>query len=466
MGKWYGEVDKNRKQLMVDRYIVDGSTCKPSTRKSATSNHPAYALFLLAGTLLLLALAFLPQLALAATPITNCTELQNIRNNLSGDYYLANDIDCSCTSGWNGGAGFKPIGNRSSEFNGTFDGQGYKITYLHTNRASTNDVGLFGWAGSGSEIKNVGLEEVNVSGFYAVGSLVGSNNGTITNSYSSGSVSGSLKVGGLVGFNYGGTITNSYSSGSVNGSQWVGGLAGRNNGTIANSYSSDSVSGYSKYVGGLVGCNYGGTTTNSYSSGSVSGSSFVGGLVGCNYIGTIANSYSSGNVSGYSDYVGGLTGYNKKGTITNSYWDIFRSNQSNCVGAGSSSGCTGKNAANSEPDYWYYSAHAPMDQWDFNAIWGIVEGVTYPYLQWQYAHAPDITSFAPPSPVNDTVCTWRTFNVTVNQTVNVSWYLNKSLQFKNQHRLHLFQRQVQLKIFSECGFLTLNLLIGKRRFRY
>ena len=45
---------------------------------------------------------------------------------------------------------------------------------------------------------------------------------------------------------------------------------------------------------------------------------------------------------------------------------------------------------------------------------------------------PNIISFAPPSPVNDTVCTWRTFNVTVNQTVNVSWYLNESLLFTNE----------------------------------
>jgi hypothetical protein len=44
---------------------------------------------------------------------------------------------------------------------------------------------------------------------------------------------------------------------------------------------------------------------------------------------------------------------------------------------------------------------------------------------------PEITSFAPPSPVNDTVCTCRAFNVTINQTVNVSWYLNGSLQFTN-----------------------------------
>jgi parallel beta-helix repeat protein len=45
---------------------------------------------------------------------------------------------------------------------------------------------------------------------------------------------------------------------------------------------------------------------------------------------------------------------------------------------------------------------------------------------------PGIISFDPTSPVNDSVCTWRTFNVTVNQTVNVSWYLNESFRFKNE----------------------------------
>jgi hypothetical protein len=298
----------------------------------------------------------LPQPALAATPITNCTELQNIRNNSGADYYLANDINCSCTSGWNGGAGFEPIGKDwSSRFTGTFDGKDYKITHLYINRASTDYVGLFGYTDAGSEIKDVGLEEVDVSGNRHVGGLVGWNYGTITNSYSSGSVSGSDDiVGGLVGENDE-QITNSYSSCSVSGSSGVGGLAGLSCGTITNSYSSGSVSGSGDNVGGLVGDNYGGTITNSYSSGSVSGSSYVGGLAGSNI-----------------------------GTITNCYWDIYRSGRSNCVGNDTgTTTCTGKNSGNSKQDYWYYSTHAPMDNWDFDNIWGIVEGVTYPYLRWQ-----------------------------------------------------------------------------------
>ena len=86
---------------------------------------------------------------------------------MTADYYLANDINCS------GFGNFEPIGIYGNEFTGTFDGKGYKITNLYINRPSTGEVGLFGCTGSGSEIKNVSLEEVNVSGYMRVGGLVG-----------------------------------------------------------------------------------------------------------------------------------------------------------------------------------------------------------------------------------------------------------------------------------------------------
>ncbi len=37
---------------------------------------------------------------------------------------------------------------------------------------------------------------------------------------------------------------------------------------------------------------------------------------------------------------------------------------------------------------------------------------------------PEITSYAPESPVNDYECAKRSFNITINQTVNVSWQIN------------------------------------------
>ena len=345
-------------------------------------------LLVMAATLLL---AFLPQLALADTEITTCTELQNM--SLTGDYYLSNDIDCTGTSGWNGGAGFEPIGNESNNFSGTFDGQGYKITGLYINRCinqwSTGYAGLFGFTGSGSEIKDVGLEQVDVCGCI-VGGLVGYNmGGTITNCYSTGSVIGDTVAGGLVGRNIGKTFainqpSSDYASlfgftgsGSeitnvgleqviVNSSWLVGSFVGGNEeATITNCYSTGSV--FSAwFAGGLVGENMGGTIANSYSTGSVCGFG-AGGLVGFTLEGTIANSYSTGSVSGCN--VGGLVGYNR-GTITNSYWDIITSRQL------SSAGGDGKTTTEMKQ-------RATFENWDFVNIWAIVEDESYPYLQWQ-----------------------------------------------------------------------------------
>ena len=298
-------------------------------------------LLVMAATLLLV---FLPQPVLAATQITTCTELQNIRDDLGGEYYLGNDIDCTGTSGWNGGAGFVPIGNGSNNFTGTFDGQGYKITGLYINRSSSDFVGLFGLTNSGSEIKNVGLEEVNVNGSCAGGLVGGTDGGTIANCYSSGSVRGDRYVGGLVGINYrAAKIANSYSTGSVNGDI---------------------------NVGGLVGYNFlEGTITNCYSTGSVNGDVHVGGLVGWNEMATITNCYSTGCVSGSSD-VGGLVGSTYEATVTNSYWDITTSRQL------TSTGGEGKTTTEMKQ-------RATFANWDFDTIWAIVEDESYPYLQWQ-----------------------------------------------------------------------------------
>jgi len=86
---------------------------------------------------------------------------------------------------------------------------------------------------------------------------------------------------------------------------------------VNNSYSTGSVTGASR-VGGLVGLNGEGAVSNSYSTGNVTGDDQVGGLVGLNYD-TIDNSYSTANVTGNED-VGGLAGY-QSGTVSNSYYN-------------------------------------------------------------------------------------------------------------------------------------------------
>jgi len=252
--------------------------------------------------------------------IHNVYELQNMSKNLSGNYALANDINASITKTWNGRSGFAPIGTPASPFNGTFDGKGHKIINLSINRSSQDYVGLFGYTSTNAVIENVGLVNVNVSGGYYVGGLVGWDVGAVSDSYVTGDVSGRWRVGGLIGHIQSGMVNNSYATGNVSGSDGcVGGLVGVNGGTVSNSYATENVSGSDVCLGGLVGAN-GGRVSNSYATGNVSGSGTdVGGLVGYNYDeGTVSNSYATGDVRG-SGCVGGLVGYNDEGAVSNSY---------------------------------------------------------------------------------------------------------------------------------------------------
>ncbi|AJY45865.1 hypothetical protein TM49_09545 [Martelella endophytica] len=193
----------------------------------------------------------------------NLQAINATTSSLAGTYALGTDIDASATAGWNGGAGFEPIGNGSSQFTGTFDGEGHVITGLTINRSDTDYVGLFGSAGSGSILRNVGLVGGSVSGSGYVGGLAGYNYGKISNAYATGSVSGgSYYVGGLVGFNDDGTISNAYATGSVSGGGDVGGLVGFNNdGTITASYFDTDTTKQSNGVGGGSAAGVTGLTT-------------------------------------------------------------------------------------------------------------------------------------------------------------------------------------------------------------
>lgn len=101
--------------------------------------------------------------------------------NLNGRYALANDIGDSIEHEWNGGKGFAPIGNKSNPLAGVFNIRGYKIIGLYIDQQFEDYVGLVGY-----------------------------NGGTVSNCYSTGSVSGDNCVGGLVAWNYDGTIIASF----------------------------------------------------------------------------------------------------------------------------------------------------------------------------------------------------------------------------------------------------------------
>jgi hypothetical protein len=285
---------------------------------------------------------------------------------LGASYRLVSNIDFSSGLAVGGrypgmwsASGFSPIGNftigdSSTEFAGSLDGQGRVISNLAINLASTNYVGLFGYIRTGGAVSNVSLQAASITGQDRVGILAGYSKGTISNASATGSVtanglggglvgesSGSVanswaavtvagtttsssSMGGLVGWNNaGGTIQDSYATGNVTagtGGTRAGGLTAQSNGSILRSYATGAVSGGSQGVGGLVGFNTGATIVDSYAIGAVTATAFAGGLVGFNSSGaTIVNSHATGAVTTES-LGGGLVGTNAAGaSIDRSY---------------------------------------------------------------------------------------------------------------------------------------------------
>ncbi|WP_128576403.1 GLUG motif-containing protein [Pseudomonas sp. BAY1663] len=198
---------------------------------------------------------------------------------LSGHYALAQDLDASDSPYTSALVGI----DAANAFTGTFAGLGHAIGNLTISASGSDYVGLFGYTGSGSTLRDVGLQGGSVTGNSYVGGLVGYNDGgSIVDAYATVDVTGAHVTGGLVGANVGGgSILRAYATGWVNataseGLGWAGGLIGQNAGSISQSYASGGVTG-DYYVGGLVGHNGNGTVTDSYALGNVHGQWDVGG---------------------------------------------------------------------------------------------------------------------------------------------------------------------------------------------
>ncbi len=176
--------------------------------------------------------------------------------------------------------------------------------------------------GTHHTITNSSADEIAVSGDEYVGGLLGYNAGTVTDSFSVGTVSGLNVIGGFVGYNDG-EITTSYSIGAVTGGFRLGGFAGQNYNNISESYSNDSVTntGDSWGTGGFAGFNYtGAAITNCYATGDVSGHNSSGGFVGYNE-GDVYTSYASGDVeiTEFASDAGGFVGMNGGDSVYSSF---------------------------------------------------------------------------------------------------------------------------------------------------
>jgi len=291
--------------------------------------------------------------------ICNCTQLQNMDLNLTANYALNNSVDCSETTGWNSGTGFRPVGNLSDKFSGTFSGRNKTISNLFINRSSENYVGLFGYVNSGVNLDYVGLNNATIYGKGGTGALAGYATGAkVNNSFATGKVYGGSDINGgdtgcLIGNIEAGSVYNSYAICNVNGTDTVGGLVGDIDGPsiIANSY----------FVGNVTG---GGA------SGLASSAAMINAI----------NSFATGNITG----TGSLFADVFMGTLTNMYWNNVSGGPTNCY----SSGNTGCIAIQNNEDYFkgdndpHAQGREPFLSWDFDNVWSEVNR-DYPVLKWQ-----------------------------------------------------------------------------------
>ncbi len=297
------------------------------------------------------------------------SDLDNIRNNLSGNYILMNDIDFSADDFleagqfYNSGKGWNSIGNNETPFTGIVDGNGYCINGLAISSGITESpyVGLFGY--NTGCIKNINITgqitATHASNTVYVGMIAGYSEGTIENCKSVGAISVESTilrstyetpysyVGGITGCSVG-TLSLCENACDIQATPsviayaeavtYLGGVAGiANSSTISSCFNSgtitltptlDANAGITVYAGGVsgqsnsntTGCdNTGSVVIEEYkatSNVSISAKFYVAGIIGYS-TGTITGSNNSGTViaRGVNAYSGGIAGYNT-GTLS------------------------------------------------------------------------------------------------------------------------------------------------------
>ena len=241
--------------------------------------------------------------------ITTVDELLQLAKDCSLDTYSTHrtvllDADLDLV-----GQGFAGI----AIFNGTFDGQGHTISNLNLVQDGSV-VGFFRYLESDAVVQNLTLQgrAMPVGSRRTIGSVAGSNAGTVKNCSFVGVSSGVSMVGGIVGQNLsGGVVDGCTVTGSVYGAHFVGGIAGDNHGVIANCVNKASVNTKveqneidisSLTLKDLIGTENVADITDI---GGVAGSS-AGVVKNCQNLGTVGYQHMGYNVGGI---VGSQTGY-------------------------------------------------------------------------------------------------------------------------------------------------------------
>lgn len=320
--------------------------------------------------------------------VTDQLDLVKVSLCLSSTFRQTTDITLITpdTPGWT------PIGTDTAPFTGTYDGGGFNISGLRISLPTTNNVGLFGYINSAT------LTGVNIT-------------------TSTGTVTGIMYVGGLVGNSLNSTITESSSSVNVVGVEAVGGLIGATaGGTVSYSYATGDVTATANYVGGLVGQASGVDVNDVYATGSVFGDWQIGGLFGEFFetegpppMGSVTNSYAKGYVSGISGggAHGGFIGQSKL-RIFDSFWDTQTSRQANGGFAVPGSSVPAGKLTSEMKNLSTYLTPVTTVSWsiasgfDTSKTWGLCPDVNdgYPFLTVFYDTNPcaEITPSPEPEP--------------------------------------------------------------------
>ncbi len=358
-------------------------------------------------------------------------EGQYVTSGLTDKYVLVRDIDLGYIT-WN------MIGSPVYPFSGIFDGNDYKIMNLIT---SSNGYelydGLFGYV-DGASIRNIVISDPMIDGVDYAGALAGyikdshilnvkiniindpelaimgstyvggvigySENSIVEKVYNEVTVVGAINTGGIVGHNGDESsestsmIIDAVNVGTVNGSSGVGGITGSNYGIIRRALNKGDVLGEIS-VGGITGFSYGGWIVNRYSieqsanSGNVKGDSLVGGIAGFVEYEKMKDVYNTGTVEGVN-YVGGAIGLFTKSEAENLY--------SSALSTGNVEGLVGEVSVYGSIINGYYNLdlHDGLSEegegltneemtdplnftgFDFEDIWGIIPGESYPFLKW------------------------------------------------------------------------------------
>ena len=241
----------------TDKYDIDDDSMKETVYEISNAGQLYWFAGLVNGTLDGVKQNRLANAILTANITVNENLLDSLQYDTEGNVSNGSDfITWTPIADW--------MGNRTTQYSGTFDGNNKTVSGLYFNGDSTC-IGLFGSSESDGNIKNVGVVDSYFKGNDSVGGVCGNNAGTITNCYNAGNltaIESSATIGGICGYNNGGTIANCYNTGTVTATgpvAFVGGVCGCSIELISNCYNIGTVTAASSDadISGICGYNFG-----------------------------------------------------------------------------------------------------------------------------------------------------------------------------------------------------------------